>query len=81
MARCRHYTEVVISLQPSVIYGCVPQVVKGEILYPGILAGGYETLFNGTYRTGSIGEHLHPWQTPGQIRIGDFLDAAGFLGL
>jgi hypothetical protein len=31
---CRHYTEKVVALQPSIISGRVPKVVQGEVLNP-----------------------------------------------
>jgi hypothetical protein len=35
----RHYTKVVMALQPPVIDCRMPQLVKGEVLYPRPLAG------------------------------------------
>ena len=35
MAGRRHYTKVVIPLQPPIIYGRLPQVVEGEMVNPG----------------------------------------------
>jgi hypothetical protein len=33
--RCRHYTKVVMPLQSPVVNGCMPKIVKDEILYAG----------------------------------------------
>jgi len=34
MAGRRHYTKVVMPLQPPIIYGRLPQVVEGEMVNP-----------------------------------------------
>jgi len=48
-----HYTEVVIALQPPVIYIIyiiMPQIVEGEVLYAGLLTGGGESFLDGALR-------------------------------
>ena len=35
MAGRRHYTKVVMPLQPPIIFGRVPQGVEGEMVHPG----------------------------------------------
>jgi hypothetical protein len=44
MAGCGHYTKVVMALQSPVIDSRMPQIVEGEILYPGSLASGDKSL-------------------------------------
>jgi hypothetical protein len=39
MTRCCHYTKIVVSFQAPVVDVAMPQIVKGEILNPGVLAG------------------------------------------
>jgi len=49
MAGRRHYTKVVMPLQPPVIDGRVSQVVKGEVLYPRPRAGRFKSRLYGSY--------------------------------
>jgi len=48
MAGRRHYTKVIMPLQPPVIDRRVSQIVKGKVLYPIPLAGRSEPPFNGS---------------------------------
>jgi hypothetical protein len=45
MAGRRHYTKVVMAMQPPVIDIRVPQIVKGKVLNPRPLAGRGESPF------------------------------------
>ena len=59
MAGRRHYTKVVMPLQPPVIDSGVSQIVKGEVLYPRPLAGRGESPLNDADLPPCIGEHLY----------------------
>ena len=45
MAGRRHYTKVVMPLQPPVIDRRVSQIVKGEVSIPARLQAGLKTVF------------------------------------
>ena len=59
MAGRRHYTKVVMPLQPPVIDSGVFKIVKGEVLYPRPLAGRGESPFNDADLPPCIGEHRY----------------------
>jgi hypothetical protein len=59
MAGRRHYTKVVMALQPPVIDIRVPQILKGKVLNPRPLAGRGKSPFHGPDLPACIGEHPH----------------------
>jgi hypothetical protein len=42
MAACRHYPEEIMSLEPPVIDGRMPQIVKGKVLDSSCFASGFK---------------------------------------
>ena len=65
LAGRRHYTKVVMDLQPPVVDCRVSQVVKGEVHYPRPLAGRGGSPFNGPDLPACIGKYFHRRKSTG----------------
>ena len=68
----RHYTKVVVPLQPPVIECGMPRVVEGKILYPRPPTGRFESRLSGPDLPPLRGERLYSRQAP----LGMALDIA-----